>query len=178
MYNVETEAPMSENTRALSTVASRRALVFRASAMVLFVGCGGGEGKQRGETTSATATSATEAGPSVMPSPEIGLAPPGASPDMLAYGDSIFHGLAGGGTCLLCHGIDANGTTLAPSLTDSKWLTGDGSYEFIQKRVTQGIPNPTPPFTNAMPPMGGTQLSPEQIRAVSAYVYFISHKGA
>ena len=97
---------------------------------------------------------------------------------MLAEGDSIFHSLKAGGLCQTCHGADANGTPTGPSLTDSQWLTGDGSYEFIQKRVTEGMANPTPPYTGPMLPMGGAQLTPDQIKAVSAYVYSISHKGA
>jgi mono/diheme cytochrome c family protein len=95
---------------------------------------------------------------------------------MLAQGDSIFHGLKSGGLCQTCHGPTASGTPLAPSLVDSTWLTGDGSYAFIQKRVTEGMPNPTPPYTGPMLPMGGAQLTPDDIKAVAAYVYSISHR--
>ena len=94
---------------------------------------------------------------------------------MVALGDSIFHGQAAGGTCFTCHGVDAKGTPLAPPLVSHKWLTGDGGYAFIQQRVTQGMPTPTPPYTAAMPPMGGVQLTPDQVKAVAAYVYAISH---
>jgi mono/diheme cytochrome c family protein len=96
---------------------------------------------------------------------------------MLAEGDSIFHGQKAGGLCYTCHGADAKGTALAPPLVSHKWLTGDGSYSFIQQRVTQGMPNPTPPYSAPMPPMGGAQLSADQIKAVAAYVYSISHGG-
>ncbi len=94
---------------------------------------------------------------------------------MLALGDSIFHGKAAGGTCFTCHGTDAKGTALAPPLVSHKWLTGDGTYDFIQDRVTNGMPNPTPPYPAAMPPKGGAPLTPDQIKAVAAYVYSISH---
>jgi len=94
---------------------------------------------------------------------------------MAAEGDSIFHGLKAGGVCQTCHGPDASGTALAPPLANkTKWLTGDGSYAFIQQRVTTGVPNPTPPYPGPMPPMGGSQLTSQQIQAVSAYVYSIS----
>jgi mono/diheme cytochrome c family protein len=95
---------------------------------------------------------------------------------MVALGDSIFHGLAGGGLCQTCHGPDATGTPLAPNLTDATWLTGDGSYSFIQQRVTTGMPKPTPPYTSPMLPMGGAQLTPQQIQSVAAYVSSLSHK--
>lgn len=98
------------------------------------------------------------------------------TPQMIAEGDSIFHGQKAGGLCYTCHGPDAKGTQLAPPLGQHKWLTGDGSYNFIVKRVTEGMPSPTPPYTAPMPPMGGAQLSADQIKAVSAYVYSLSHK--
>jgi mono/diheme cytochrome c family protein len=95
---------------------------------------------------------------------------------MASLGDSIFHGQAAGGTCFTCHGVDANGTVLAPPLlVPKKWLTGDGTYAFIQERVTKGMPTPTPPYSAAMPPMGGAHLTPAQIQAVAAYVYSLTH---
>ena len=108
--------------------------------------------------------------------PPIGAVPPGATLQMVAQGDSIFHGKLAGGLCLTCHGADARGTAVAPSLVDGSWKTGDGSYAFIVKRVTAGMSNPTPPYTAPMPPMGGANLTPEQIKAVAAYVYAISHR--
>ena len=108
--------------------------------------------------------------------PATGLAPAGATPQMVTEGDSIFHGQMAGGLCFTCHGTDARGTAIAPSLADDQWITGDGSYAFIVKRVTDGMPKPTPPYTSAMPPMGGAQLTPQQVKAVAAYVYAISHR--
>ena len=108
-------------------------------------------------------------------SPVPGSPPAGATAQMVTLGDSIFHGKAAGGTCFTCHGDDARGTAIAPPLVNHKWLTGDGSFAFIQQRVTQGVQNPTPPYTAAMPPMGGAQLTPDQVKAVAAYVYSISH---
>jgi hypothetical protein len=48
---------------------------------------------------------------------------------------------------------------------------------FTQKRVTEGMPNPTPPYSGPMLPMGGAQLTPQQLQSVSAYVYSVSLKG-
>jgi len=97
------------------------------------------------------------------------------TPAMVALGDSVFHGKTAGGTCAVCHGQDAKGTAgLAPDLTDAKWLNGDGSYAFIVGLVETGVPNPKE-SPAAMPPMGGAKLTPEQVRAVAAYVYSLSH---
>jgi mono/diheme cytochrome c family protein len=93
---------------------------------------------------------------------------------MAALGDSIFHGQSSGGLCFTCHGADAKGTALAPPLVSHKWITGDGGYEFIQQRVIDGVPKPTAPYVSPMLPMGGAQLTPDQIKAVAAYVYSIS----
>ena len=97
------------------------------------------------------------------------------TPTMIALGDSIFHGRIAGGTCAVCHGQDAKGTAgLAPDLTDAKWLNGDGSYAFIVGVVQKGVASPKE-SPAPMPPMGGANLTPEQVRAVAAYVYSLSH---
>lgn len=96
------------------------------------------------------------------------------TPALVARGDSIFHGRLAGGTCHVCHGEDAKGTTgLAPDLTVGPWLHGDGSYAFIVSTVQTGVPDPKQ-SPAPMPPMGGMNLSADQIRAVAAYVYSLS----
>jgi mono/diheme cytochrome c family protein len=97
------------------------------------------------------------------------------SPQQIALGDSIFHGQVAGGTCTACHGQDAKGTAVAPNLTDTEWLNGDGSYQFIVSTVTTGVPQPKQ-HPAPMPPKGGATLSDEQVKAVAAYVYSLSHK--
>ena len=77
--------------------------------------------------------------------------------------------------CATCHGQDAKGTAIAPNLTDSEWLNGDGSLAFIEHTVTTGVPKPKS-HPAPMPPMGGASLNPDQIKAVAAYVYSLSHK--
>jgi mono/diheme cytochrome c family protein len=99
----------------------------------------------------------------------------GPTPKQIAQGDSIFHGLVAGGTCTACHGQDAKGTAVAPDLTDQQWLNGDGSYGFIVKTVTTGVPKPKQ-HPAPMPPKGGAQLTDDQVKAVAAYVYSLSHK--
>ena len=79
------------------------------------------------------------------------------------------------GTCSACHGQDAKGTAVAPDLTDSQWLNGDGSYQFIVTTVTNGVPKPKE-HPAPMPPKGGAQLTDDQVKAVAAFVYSLSHK--
>jgi mono/diheme cytochrome c family protein len=97
------------------------------------------------------------------------------SPQLIALGDSIFHGQVAGGTCTACHGQDAKGTAVAPDLTDNQWLNGDGSYQFIVNTVTNGVPKPKQ-HPAPMPPKGGAPLNDDQVKAVAAYVYSLSHK--
>ena len=99
----------------------------------------------------------------------------GVTPQQIALGDSIFHGQVGGGTCSACHGQDAKGTAVAPDLTDSQWLNGDGSYQFIVNTVTNGVPQPKQ-HPAPMPPKGGAPLTDDQVKAVAAYEYSLSHK--
>ena len=113
---------------------------------------------------------------SAMAQPPRGMGGRGDRPHMrqsVALGDSIFHGTAAGGTCFTCHGANAKGTALAPDLTDTLWLNGDGSFPFIMRTVMHGVPRPTR-YPAPMPPMGGARLTMPQARAVAAYVYRLS----
>jgi len=97
------------------------------------------------------------------------------TPALVASGDSIFHGKAAGGACLMCHGADAKGTPgLAPNLADAKWLDSDGTYASIVATIQRGVPDPKD-GPSPMPPMGGANLTPAQVRAVAAYVYSLTH---
>ncbi len=104
-------------------------------------------------------------------------APPGIAPDQVALGDRIFHGEAAGGTCAGCHGSNAGGSPLAPSLVSGHWLWGDGSLQSIEATVGNGVPQPKK-YRDPMPPMGGAQLSPAQMTAVSAYVWALNRRTA
>lgn len=100
----------------------------------------------------------------------------GITPQLLALGDSVFHGKAGGGICFTCHGPTAKGVKgLAPDLTDKKWLHGDGSLAFIQGIVEKGVPKPKESAA-PMLPKGGVPLNAMQVKAVAAYVYSLSPK--
>jgi glucose/arabinose dehydrogenase/mono/diheme cytochrome c family protein len=101
--------------------------------------------------------------------------PQGATREMVALGDRIYHGQVGGATCTGCHGVNAAGTPLGPDLTDTKWLWSDGSFAGIAKTITTGVSQPKE-YRSPMPPMGGAQLTPDQVSAVAAYIWGLSHR--
>jgi glucose/arabinose dehydrogenase/mono/diheme cytochrome c family protein len=104
-------------------------------------------------------------------------APEGATSAMVALGDRVYHGQEGGATCVGCHGSDAAGTPLGPTLKAHTWLWSDGGYAGIQQSVREGVPNPKE-FRSPMPALGGAQLTDEQVKAVAAYVWGLSHTAA
>jgi mono/diheme cytochrome c family protein len=103
--------------------------------------------------------------------------PAGATTEMVALGERIFRGQVGAATCTGCHGADAKGTPLGPNLTDTQWLWSDGSYPAIAKTITTGVPQPKQ-YRSPMPPMGGAQLTPDQVSALAAYIWALSHRPA
>ena len=99
-------------------------------------------------------------------------APAGVTPAAIAKGDTIFHKT---GLCYACHGSNAEGT-VGPNLTDAEWLHGDGSYDMIVATVTSGVPTEKAKKGVAMPPKGGSSITDDDVKAVAAYVYSLSHK--
>jgi glucose/arabinose dehydrogenase/mono/diheme cytochrome c family protein len=134
-------------------------------------------------TASAGSVSADDAKPPEGTHPDAGAAaetaglpvPAGATRDMVALGDRIYHGQVGGATCTGCHGADAKGTPLGPDLTDTQWLWSDGSYSAIAKTITDGVPQPKQ-YRSPMPPMGGAPLTSDQVSALAAYIWGLSHR--
>jgi glucose/arabinose dehydrogenase len=100
--------------------------------------------------------------------------PDGVTPEMVALGDRVSHGQVGGAPCAGCHGANGTGSPLGPDLSGKKWLWSDGSLAGILKSITEGVPNPKQ-YRSPMPPMGGAQLTPEQTKALAAYVWSLSH---
>jgi mono/diheme cytochrome c family protein len=100
--------------------------------------------------------------------------PPGATPATVALGNRIYHGEVGGAACTGCHGDSGQGTPLGPALTGKKWLWSDGSYAGIKKTILEGVSQPKE-YRSPMPPMGGAQLTSDQVAAVAAYVWSVSH---
>ncbi|HEX6938999.1 MAG TPA: cytochrome c [Longimicrobiales bacterium] len=96
--------------------------------------------------------------------------PPGVTQEMVARGQQIF---TGQGNCFTCHGMNGEGSQLAPNLRDSEWLWLDPAQgnllDQAVSRIQTGVPEPKQ-YPAPMPPMGGAQLSQEQVRDVAAYV--------
>ena len=98
--------------------------------------------------------------------------PADITPAVIAGGHKIF---LGEGLCLACHGADAKGS-LGPNLTDQTWLHGKGTFPEIVARVLAGVTSDQSKLGQIMPPRGGSGLTDEQVRAVAAYVWTLSHK--
>jgi glucose/arabinose dehydrogenase/mono/diheme cytochrome c family protein len=101
--------------------------------------------------------------------------PEGASRKMVVVGERIYRGQVGGAACSGCHGEAGEGSPLGPPLTGKKWLWSDGSYAGIKKTIVEGVSQPKQ-YRSPMPPMGGAQLTPEQVSSVAAYVWGLSHR--
>jgi mono/diheme cytochrome c family protein len=99
-------------------------------------------------------------------------APAALTPALIAQGDSIFHSK---GNCYACHGANAQGA-VGPNLTDAEWIHSDGSYDAIVKQVTTGVPQNESKSGIMMPPKGGSSITDDEVKAVAAYVYSLSHK--
>jgi glucose/arabinose dehydrogenase/mono/diheme cytochrome c family protein len=134
-------------------------------------------------TAPAGGISADDAKPPEGTHPDAGAAaetgglpvPAGATHEMVALGDRIYHGQVGGATCTGCHGSNAKGTPLGPDLTSTQWLWGDGSYAAITKIITTGVAQPKQ-YRSPMPPMGGAPLTSDQVSALAAYIWGLSHR--
>lgn len=104
--------------------------------------------------------------------PAAAQAPAGVTPAVIAQGDSIFHST---GNCYACHGANAQGA-VGPNLTDAEWIHSDGSYDAIVKQVTAGVTKEESKSGIPMPAKGGSSITDDQVKAVAAYVYSLSHK--
>ena len=113
---------------------------------------------------------------SIAPAPAAKAAmPPGVTAAMVASGDSIFNNRS----CKNCHLVGGVGGPRGPNLTDTQWIHIDGSYDSIVKLVTTGFTKAEQvdkQYQFSMNPRGGVNLTDDQIRAVAAYVYSLSHK--
>jgi mono/diheme cytochrome c family protein len=103
--------------------------------------------------------------------------PPALRASLVTRGDSLFHSRA----CFRCHGPDAKGTNNGPSLLGPTFLHVNGGYSDFVRIITSGVPTDSIKDKSHrlnMQPRGGNQnpLGDEDIRAVAAYVYSLSHK--
>ena len=145
---------------------------------------GGAVGDAAGVTLCPSATAPAgeivegPTGPPEGTHPDAGAAaalPEGATPEMVALGERIYRGQVGGAACTGCHGDKGQGSPLGPDLTGKKWLWSDGSYAGIKKTISEGVSQPKN-YRSPMPAMGGAQLTADQVSALAAYVWSISHQ--
>ena len=107
--------------------------------------------------------------------PDAGLVlPEGVTQEMVALGDRIYHGQVGGAACTGCHGASGTGSPLGPDLTSKTLIWSDGSFAGLMKSITEGVPTPKK-YRSPMPPLGGAELTADQIKALTAYVWYLNH---
>lgn len=93
--------------------------------------------------------------------------PEGVTMEMVNQGRTLFSGAGG---CMACHNTDAKGTQLAPDLTDGEWINIPGrNYDEIVSLIKTGVPQPEQ-HPGPMPPMGGANLTDDQVNALAAYI--------
>jgi mono/diheme cytochrome c family protein len=95
--------------------------------------------------------------------------PPGVSQEMVEQGAQLY-----GTVCSACHGPGGAGSALGPQLSDDAWLHISGEYDEIVGTIQTGVPNPIE-FASPMPPLGGGSFNTEEVRALAAYVFALSH---
>lgn len=101
--------------------------------------------------------------------------PEGVSRETVQQGGQLFRG---DGFCYTCHGPEGKGIpNLGANLTDGEWIHTDGSFSGLVERIRSGVPAEESSSGVPMPPSGGAHLTSEQIRAVAAYVWTLSHGG-
>jgi hypothetical protein len=89
---------------------------------------------------------------------------------------------------LLCNGDLGRRHALVQSLPEEQpgamrarvftiaMLSPAGSFVAIARTITEGVPHPKQ-HTGVMPPMGGAQLSPSDVRALAAYIAALNQRG-
>jgi mono/diheme cytochrome c family protein len=100
--------------------------------------------------------------------------PDGVTAEMIEKGKTVF---GGAGLCYACHGKEAQGS-VGPNLTDAEWLHSKGTYPEIVAQIMKGVPKEESKKGIAMPPKGGSSISDDDVKAVAAYVWSVSHAAA
>jgi mono/diheme cytochrome c family protein len=98
--------------------------------------------------------------------------PAGVTDSSIAWGRQLFHGSA---NCAACHGVDALGTNEGPALTGALWLHGPGTYQWLVEQIKAGIPAHRTWTRKPMPMRGWSNMPDDDVRAVAAYVWSITH---
>lgn len=133
-----------------------------AVATLFLAACeGGGDG-----TDAGAASAAPVAVMRVVPA----SLPPGVTAAMVARGEEVYESV-----CAPCHGPEGAGTQLGPALDDSEWIGTGGTLDTLASVIRVGVADPDS-FPVPMPPLPES-FTAEQLQAVAAYVYTLSHNG-
>ena len=99
--------------------------------------------------------------------------PAGVTQDAVDKGKAIF---TGAGNCYACHGQNAQGM-LGPTtnLVDHQFLHSDGSYPAIVAYIKKGVTKEESKSGVPMPAKGGSSITEDDVKAVAAYVWSLSH---
>jgi mono/diheme cytochrome c family protein len=130
-------------------------------------------GTKTASTSPSPATSQTGAAAKAA----TGGLPAGVTTAMIAEGDSLYHKAS----CVRCHGADAKGAQNGPNLTGPTFMHVNGTYPDFVRLIMSGVPADSiqdKAHRFPMRPRGGgqTPLTDDQVKAVAAYVYSLSHK--
>lgn len=128
-------------------------------------------------TSSAPKPAPAQSGATTTAKAASGGMPAGVTTAMVTLGDSLFHAAS----CVRCHGADAKGAQNGPSLMGPTFMHVKGTYEDFVRLIMSGVPADSIQDKShrfAMRPKGGgqTPLTDDQVKAVAAYVYSLSHK--
>lgn len=139
-------------------------------AFLMLSACGGGDATTDETAGMDTMSAAAPVAPAPVSNVEL---PEGVTPEMVAQGQQIFNQ----GICWSCHQQNGVGGPLGPALNDATWLnmtepTMDNLIQVITVGVAQPKEAPAP-----MPAKGGAPLTDDEVKAVAAYVYTLSHGG-
>jgi mono/diheme cytochrome c family protein len=100
------------------------------------------------------------------------MRPAGVTDSAISRGKTLFYGAA---RCVRCHGLGGRGTPYGPDLADAIWWHGPGSYEWLAREVSHGIPSNLTVTGDPMPAGERLNLTDAEVHAVAAYVWAISH---
>lgn len=107
-----------------------------------------------------------------MQPPKLPALPASMTIEDITLGDRIFHGK---GACFACHGTEGEGLPAAGDAITVGFNYIPSTWAAIDSLVTAGIPDALTRSPIAMPPRGAkSDLSPEEIRRVAAYVWAIN----
>ncbi len=131
-----------------------------AVAVVILTALGGACDAPGGDTMPAAEISPSVEGIAASVVAEL---PTGVTADQFEEGRRLY------ATCAVCHGDDADGTQLGPSLRGSDWVHVNPETEGLESIIRTGVARPAN-YPVPMPPMGGGSFDDQQLRSLTVYL--------